>query len=49
METKAAIASAYPLATTAGFEILGKGGNVFEATVAASTILAVVEPSIESR
>src|SRR5690606_1373056 len=40
----AAISSAHELATQAGLDVIRDGGNAFDAAIAVSSVLSVVEP-----
>jgi gamma-glutamyltranspeptidase/glutathione hydrolase len=44
LPSRAAIATAHPLATEAGYKVLQQGGNAFDASITIAAVLAVVEP-----
>jgi len=44
MGTEGMVAASHPLATLAGYKMLGKGGNAIDAAIAMVTTLSVVEP-----
>jgi gamma-glutamyltranspeptidase/glutathione hydrolase len=46
--TSGGVSSEHPLASAAGLDVLSKGGNAFDATVAVSLSLAVTQPHLGS-